>query len=156
MDASLTDFFAAPYAKRLEIALNWRRGEHLGDWAQQHRPVLSSDDIKAPRRYHGPLEFGGANHLLIKCGFGSAADVRMTVAKIFGGANHLLIKCGFGSAADVRMTVAPTNIVEGREQRIWKMPPGPERAKLRSRTFAGVAEAMAEQWCENTQNPPLS
>jgi hypothetical protein len=36
------------------------------------------------------------------------------------------------------------------------MPPGPERAKLRSRTFAGVAEAMAEQWCENTQNPPLS
>ena len=39
-----------------------------------------------------------------------------------------------------------TNIVEGREQRIWKLPPGPERAKLRSKTFIGIAEAMANQW----------
>lgn len=42
----------------------------------------------------------------------------------------------------------PTNIVEGREQRIWKMPPGPERAKLRSKTYPGIAKAMAEQWSE--------
>jgi site-specific DNA-cytosine methylase len=40
----------------------------------------------------------------------------------------------------------PTNIVEGREQKIWKMSPGPERAKLRSKTFPGIAKAMAEQW----------
>lgn len=40
----------------------------------------------------------------------------------------------------------PSNIVEGREQRIWKLPPGPERAKLRSKTFPGIAAAMAEQW----------
>ncbi len=40
----------------------------------------------------------------------------------------------------------PTNIVEGREQRIWKMPPGPNRWKERSRTFEGIAQAMAEQW----------
>jgi len=40
----------------------------------------------------------------------------------------------------------PTNIVEGREQRIWKMPPGPDRWKERSRTFEGIAKAMAEQW----------
>lgn len=40
----------------------------------------------------------------------------------------------------------PTNIVEGREQRIWKMSPGPDRAKLRSVTFQGIADAMAEQW----------
>lgn len=40
----------------------------------------------------------------------------------------------------------PTNIVEGREQRIWKMPPGQERAKLRSKTFEGIAQAMAKQW----------
>ena len=39
-----------------------------------------------------------------------------------------------------------TNIVDGREQRIWKMPPGPERAKLRSKTYPGIAKAMAEQW----------
>ena len=40
----------------------------------------------------------------------------------------------------------PTNIVEGREQRIWRMPPSPDRAKLRSKTFPGIAKAMAEQW----------
>lgn len=40
----------------------------------------------------------------------------------------------------------PTNIVEGREQRIWKLPPGPDRARLRSKTFEGVAEALATQY----------
>ena len=40
----------------------------------------------------------------------------------------------------------PTNIVEGREARVHKMPPGPDRWKDRSRTFAGIAQAMAEQW----------
>jgi hypothetical protein len=40
----------------------------------------------------------------------------------------------------------PTNIVTGREQRVWKMPPGPDRWKERSRTFDGIAEAMAEQF----------
>ena len=40
----------------------------------------------------------------------------------------------------------PTNIVEGREQRIHKMPPSKDRAKLRSITFQGIADAMAEQW----------
>lgn len=42
--------------------------------------------------------------------------------------------------------LAPTNIVEGREQKVWKMSPGPSRAKLRSKTFPGIARAMAEQW----------
>lgn len=40
----------------------------------------------------------------------------------------------------------PTNIVEGREQRIWKMSPSKDRGKLRSETFPGIAKAMAEQW----------
>ena len=40
----------------------------------------------------------------------------------------------------------PTNIVEGREARVHRMPPGPDRWKERSRTFAGIAEAMADQW----------
>ncbi len=39
-----------------------------------------------------------------------------------------------------------TKIVQGREGRIWKMAPSPERAKERSRTFAGIAQAMADQW----------
>ena len=40
----------------------------------------------------------------------------------------------------------PTNIVNGRENRIHKMPPGLNRAKERSRTYTGIAAAMAEQW----------
>ena len=40
----------------------------------------------------------------------------------------------------------PTNIVEGREQKIFKMSPGPNRSKDRSRTYPGIANAMAEQW----------
>lgn len=42
--------------------------------------------------------------------------------------------------------LVPTNIVEGREARVHRMPPGPNRWKERSRTFSGVAEAMATQW----------
>jgi len=40
----------------------------------------------------------------------------------------------------------PTNIVEGREQRVWKMPPSEHRQRDRSVTFQGIADAMAEQW----------
>ena len=39
-----------------------------------------------------------------------------------------------------------TQIVEGRENRIHRMPPSADRWKERSRTFQGIAEAMAEQW----------
>lgn len=42
----------------------------------------------------------------------------------------------------------PTNIVEGREQRIWKMPPSKDRGKLRSKTYPGIAKAMAEQFTQ--------
>lgn len=40
----------------------------------------------------------------------------------------------------------PTNIVEGREARIHKMSPGLDRWKERSRTYQGIADAMASQW----------
>lgn len=40
----------------------------------------------------------------------------------------------------------PTLIVDGREARVWKAPPSPDRWKLRSRTFEGIAKAMAAQW----------
>lgn len=42
--------------------------------------------------------------------------------------------------------LVPTNIVDGREQRIWKMSPGPNRAKERAKTYQGIADAMAAQW----------
>lgn len=43
-------------------------------------------------------------------------------------------------------TLNPTEIVEGRESRIHRMPPSADRWKERSRTFTGIAEAMANQW----------
>lgn len=42
----------------------------------------------------------------------------------------------------------PTNIVNGREGRIWRMPPSVDRARLRSETYSGIAQAMADQWIE--------
>lgn len=43
-------------------------------------------------------------------------------------------------------TLNPTNIVEGREPRVWKEPPSPTRWMNRSRTYLGIAQAMADQW----------
>jgi site-specific DNA-cytosine methylase len=40
----------------------------------------------------------------------------------------------------------PTNVVEGRVARVHREPPGPDRWRNRSRTFQGIADAMAEQW----------
>jgi hypothetical protein len=40
----------------------------------------------------------------------------------------------------------PTKIVDGREQRVHRMPPSPNRWRERSRFFTGIAEAMADQW----------
>lgn len=40
----------------------------------------------------------------------------------------------------------PTKIVSGREQRVWKMGPSKDRAKLRGRTYKGIGEAMAKTW----------
>lgn len=40
----------------------------------------------------------------------------------------------------------PSNIVSGREHRVHRMPPGKDRWKERSVTFAGIAQAMADQW----------
>lgn len=42
--------------------------------------------------------------------------------------------------------LVPTNIVDGRENRVHRMPPGPDRWRERSRTFMGIADAMADQW----------
>lgn len=42
--------------------------------------------------------------------------------------------------------LVPTNIVEGRDNRIHRMPPSDDRAEKRSETYAGIAEAMADQW----------
>jgi len=40
----------------------------------------------------------------------------------------------------------PTDIVNGREQRVWKMTPSETRSRDRGTTYLGIADAMASQW----------
>lgn len=47
--------------------------------------------------------------------------------------------------------LTPTCIVDGREARVHKMPPGPDRWKERSRTLPGIALAFADQWTRATR-----
>lgn len=42
--------------------------------------------------------------------------------------------------------LAPTNVVVATGRSVHRCPPGPERAAFRSRTFPGIAKAMADQW----------
>lgn len=46
----------------------------------------------------------------------------------------------------------PTNIVAGREQRVHRMSPGPDRWRERSRFFPGIAAAMAHQWGDHIRD----
>ena len=50
--------------------------------------------------------------------------------------------------------LVPTDVVDGRDARVWRMPPGPDRAKMRSRFFEGVAAAMVGQWAMTTPPGP--
>jgi site-specific DNA-cytosine methylase len=42
--------------------------------------------------------------------------------------------------------LVPSHIVDGREAKIHRMPPSPDRWKQRSKTYVGIAQAMADQW----------
>ncbi len=44
--------------------------------------------------------------------------------------------------------LSPSNVVDGRSDRIHKLPPSPDRWKIRSTTYQGIAAAMAKQWGE--------
>jgi hypothetical protein len=48
----------------------------------------------------------------------------------------------------------PTQVVDGREPKVWMMS-GKDRWKNRSRTYQGVADAMAQQWGTVTLPAPV-
>ena len=50
--------------------------------------------------------------------------------------------------------LAPTKVVSGREPRVHRLPPGPDRWRERSRTFEGIAQAMAVQWAVGHPESP--
>ncbi len=76
------------------------------------------------------------------------------ISSIFRGPDQYIQPWQFGHG-EVKKTglwlvnlplLKPTDIVEGREARIHKMPPSKDRGKLRSITLPGLAKAMAKQW----------
>lgn len=77
-----------------------------------------------------------------------ACEESQAVCKAFRSLGHWAYSCGETKATCLWLNwlplLIPTNIVTGREQRIWKMGPGP--ASERSKTFSGVADAMARAW----------
>lgn len=52
--------------------------------------------------------------------------------------------------------LTPTNIVNGRHARVHREPPSADRWKNRSRTYQGIADAMAEQWSAESANTTAS
>jgi hypothetical protein len=42
--------------------------------------------------------------------------------------------------------LTPTEVVDGRHPACWLASPGPDRWKIRSKTYDGIAQAMANQW----------
>ena len=51
--------------------------------------------------------------------------------------------------------LTPTNIVEGRHQRLHELPPTKDRAKLRSKTYSGIAKALATQYSQYLESIEL-
>lgn len=95
----------------------WKMAKRNSDRVALENPVsVIFKHLNAPRRYVQPWQYGHGE------------------TKKTGFALHNL------------PPLVPTNIVEGREQRIWKMPPSATRKRDRSETYQGIADAIVNQW----------
>lgn len=97
----------------------WRRSEHIPGVAFEHPISIMSTLFRKPDQIIQPWQFGHG-------------ETKATCLFLRG-----------------LPLLAPTNVVEGRKQKIWAMPPSENRWKERSRTYKGIAQAMAEQWGGN-------
>lgn len=76
------------------------------------------------------------------------------ISSIVGPANQCIQPWMFGDGYSKRTCLwlknlphlIPTKVVRERKQEVWRMSPGPLRAKIRSKTYPGIAWAMAKQW----------
>jgi len=94
----------------------WRRAEHIPKVAFEQPVSIMSSLFRKPDQIIQPWQFGHG-------------ETKQTCLWLRG-----LPK------------LKPTNVVEGREQKVWLAPPSEHRWKDRSRTYEGIAKAMAEQW----------
>lgn len=98
----------------------WRRSEHIPRVAIEQPVSIISSLFRKPDQIIQPWQFGHG-------------ETKATCLWLRG-----------------LPPLAPTCIVDGREPRIHRMPPGPNRARDRSTTYAGIASAMATQWGSTT------
>lgn len=77
-----------------------------------------------------------------------------SLANVLGPAHHTMQPHQFGHGEVKRICwwlhnldpLQPTNEVEGRVARVWRMPPSANRQQLRSEWYEGIADAQADQW----------
>lgn len=99
----------------------WRRAMHIPKVAFEHPVSILSSLFREPDQIIQPWWFGHA-------------ETKATCIWMRG-----------------LPLLRPTNAIEGpHEQRVWREPPSEDRWKKRSRSFKGIAEAMARQWEEQT------
>lgn len=94
----------------------WRRAAHIPRVAFEHPVSIISSLWRKPDQIIQPWQFGHP-------------EVKATCLYLRG-----------------LRPLTPTQIVAGREARVHRMAPGPDRAEKRSDTLPGIAEAMASQW----------
>lgn len=109
----------------------WRRSAHIPRVAFEHPVSIISSLFRKPDQIIQPWQFGHG-------------ETKQTCLWLRG-----------------LRPLVPTNVVEGREQKVWLAPPSENRWKDRSRTYEGIAKAMAAQWgnitpccCESPDTNP--
>jgi hypothetical protein len=94
------------------------------------------------------------NFACVKCDFVALEQPKTIMQRYLGKRSQTIHPWQFGHG-ETKETwlwlkgfplLTPTNVVEGRDHKIWKMPPSEDRSKLRSKTYQGIAEAIASQW----------
>lgn len=134
-------YLANSGAKHLYAGMNKANGPEADRWARMGAAALFFRQmLDAPARMvavENPIMLGHPKRL-----FGIPDPTQIVQPWQFG---HGETKAT-GLWLRGLMPLRPTEIVEGREQRVHRMPPGPDRKKNRSRTYDGIASAMACQW----------
>lgn len=102
----------------------WRQSSHIPRVAFEHPVSILSTLFRKPDQILQPWQFGHP-------------EIKATCLWLRG-----------------LPPLVPTNVVNGREARVHREPPGPDRWKNRSRTLPGIARAMAEQY-GNLDGPGL-
>lgn len=77
-----------------------------------------------------------------------------SLASVLGPATHSIQPWQFGHGEKKRICwwlhnlppLEPTDVVDGRDERVWRMGPSADRGKERSRWYEGIARAEADQW----------